>query len=157
MPPGPEAVHWLRLVALNFGRQASGLMESDDVGFTGARTTGGKQFMSRNFELLQKIGREQSLYATTAEEPMQEMEPPPVVVPSAHALEIAGAELEEITKGSATSYSCCLETMRRGCVFRRHGARKWLQLGVCAGGGSVGRSGLWHGFAWWMRTCEVRD
>jgi len=31
--------------------------------------------MSRNFELLQKIGREQSLYATTAEEPMQEMEP----------------------------------------------------------------------------------
>jgi capsular exopolysaccharide synthesis family protein len=54
--------------------------------------------MSRNFELLQKIGREQSLYATTAEEPMQEMEPPPVVVPVGSRLEIAGAELEEITK-----------------------------------------------------------
>jgi capsular exopolysaccharide synthesis family protein len=54
--------------------------------------------MSRNFELLQKIGREQSLYATTAEEPIQEMEPPPVVVPVGSRLEIEGAELEEITK-----------------------------------------------------------
>ncbi|MFZ0417798.1 MAG: CpsD/CapB family tyrosine-protein kinase [Candidatus Sulfotelmatobacter sp.] len=54
--------------------------------------------MSRNFELLQKIGREQSLYATTAEEPVQEMEPPPVVVPVGSRLEIEGAELEEITK-----------------------------------------------------------
>lgn len=55
--------------------------------------------MSRNFELLQKIGREQSLYATTtAEEPIREMEPPPVVVPVGSRLEIQGAELEEITK-----------------------------------------------------------
>jgi capsular exopolysaccharide synthesis family protein len=55
--------------------------------------------MSRNFELLQKIGREQSLYATTtAEEPIREMEPPPVVVPVGSRLQIEGAELEEITK-----------------------------------------------------------
>jgi capsular exopolysaccharide synthesis family protein len=55
--------------------------------------------MSRNFELLQKIGREQSLYATTtAEEPIREMEPPPVVVPVGSRLQIDGAELEEITK-----------------------------------------------------------
>lgn len=54
--------------------------------------------MSRNFELLQKIGREQSLYATTAEEPIQEMEAPPVVIPVGSRLEIEGAELEEITK-----------------------------------------------------------
>ncbi|MGA2019844.1 MAG: CpsD/CapB family tyrosine-protein kinase [Candidatus Sulfotelmatobacter sp.] len=54
--------------------------------------------MSRNFELLQKIGREQTLYTTTAEEPIQEMEPPPVVVPVGSRLEIEGAELEEITK-----------------------------------------------------------
>jgi capsular exopolysaccharide synthesis family protein len=58
--------------------------------------------MSRNFELLQKIGREQSLYASkTAEEPIiQEMEPCPVaaVVPVGSRLQIEGAELEEITK-----------------------------------------------------------
>jgi Mrp family chromosome partitioning ATPase len=59
--------------------------------------------MSRNFELLQKIGREQSLYATTtAEEPIiqevQEMEPPPGIVPVGSRLQIEGAELEEITK-----------------------------------------------------------
>jgi Mrp family chromosome partitioning ATPase len=57
--------------------------------------------MSRNFELLQKIGREQSLYTTTAEEPLEsihEMEPPPVVVPVGSRLQIEGAELEEITK-----------------------------------------------------------
>jgi len=55
--------------------------------------------MSRNFELLQKIGREKSLYATTtAEEPIREMEPPPIVVPVGSRLQIEGAELEEITK-----------------------------------------------------------
>jgi Mrp family chromosome partitioning ATPase len=54
--------------------------------------------MSRNFELLQKIGREQSLYATAAEEPVQEMEPPAVVAPVGLRLEIEAAELEEITK-----------------------------------------------------------
>jgi Mrp family chromosome partitioning ATPase len=54
--------------------------------------------MSRNFELLQKIGREQSLYATAAEEPVQEVEPPAVVVPVGLRLEIEAAELEEITK-----------------------------------------------------------
>jgi capsular exopolysaccharide synthesis family protein len=54
--------------------------------------------MSRNFELLQKIGREQSLYATAAEEPIREMEPPPVIVPVGSRLEIESAELEEITK-----------------------------------------------------------
>src|SRR5271156_519437 len=60
----------------------------------------GKEFMSRNFELLQKIGREQSLYATTtAEEPIvQEIEQPPVTVPVGSRLQIEGAELEEITK-----------------------------------------------------------
>jgi len=61
--------------------------------------------MSRNFELLQKIGREHSLYATTtAEQPIRELEPLepleplPVVVPVGSRLEIEGAELEEITK-----------------------------------------------------------
>src|ERR1700674_5887362 len=55
--------------------------------------------MSRNFELLQKIGREQSLYATTtAEEPIREIESPPVVAPAGSRLQIEGAELEEITK-----------------------------------------------------------
>ena len=54
--------------------------------------------MSRNFELLQKIGREQALYATAADEPVQEMEPPPVIVPVGSRLKIEGAELEEITK-----------------------------------------------------------
>jgi Mrp family chromosome partitioning ATPase len=54
--------------------------------------------MSRNFELLQKIGREQALYATTADETVQEMEPLPVIVPVGARLEIEGAELEEITK-----------------------------------------------------------
>lgn len=44
--------------------------------------------MSRNFELLQRIGREQSLYATTTTEepihgldPIRELEPPPNVTP----------------------------------------------------------------------------
>jgi capsular exopolysaccharide synthesis family protein len=55
--------------------------------------------MSRNFELLQKIGREQALYATAAEEPVvHEMEPPPIIVPVGSRLKIEGAELEEITK-----------------------------------------------------------
>lgn len=55
--------------------------------------------MSRNFELLQKIGREQVLYASTAaEEQIPEMEPAPPVVPVGTRLEIEGAELEEITK-----------------------------------------------------------
>jgi polysaccharide biosynthesis transport protein len=67
--------------------------------------------MSRNFELLQKIGRESSLYSTsTAEEPIQrlepmpglepihEIEPEPIVEPVGERLNIEGAELEEITK-----------------------------------------------------------
>ena len=54
--------------------------------------------MSRNFELLQKIGREQSLYATAAEEPLPEMEAPAVVIPVGSRLAIEAAELEEITK-----------------------------------------------------------
>ncbi|MFZ0318205.1 MAG: CpsD/CapB family tyrosine-protein kinase [Candidatus Sulfotelmatobacter sp.] len=54
--------------------------------------------MSRNFELLQKIGREQSLYVTTAEEPIQDVEAPPVEAPVGSRLEVEGAELEEITK-----------------------------------------------------------
>jgi protein-tyrosine kinase len=62
--------------------------------------------MSRNFELLQQIGREQSLYATTtAEEPIRDLEPIqdlepvlPEVVPVGSRLKIEGAELEEITK-----------------------------------------------------------
>jgi protein-tyrosine kinase len=61
--------------------------------------------MSRNFELLQKIGREQTLYATsTAEEPIsrqpiiEEMEPLPAIVSAGSRLQIEGAELEEITK-----------------------------------------------------------
>ena len=61
--------------------------------------------MSRNFELLQRIGREQSLYATTTTEepihgmdPIRELEPPPNVTPVGSRLKIEAAELEEITK-----------------------------------------------------------
>jgi Mrp family chromosome partitioning ATPase len=62
--------------------------------------------MSRNFELLQQIGREQSLYSTTATdepirglEPMQDLDPMlPEVTPVGSRLKIEGAELEEITK-----------------------------------------------------------
>lgn len=60
--------------------------------------------MSRNFELLQKIGREQSLYATsTAEEPLQEIDPiieleQATVEPAGTRLQIDPLELEEITK-----------------------------------------------------------
>jgi capsular exopolysaccharide synthesis family protein len=56
--------------------------------------------MSRNFELLQKIGREQALYSSSAtEEQIPELvEPTPEVVPVGSRLAIAGAELEEITK-----------------------------------------------------------
>jgi capsular exopolysaccharide synthesis family protein len=63
--------------------------------------------MSRNFELLQRIGREQSLYAaSTAEEPIREMEqlrdvmpePLPELAPVGTRLKIERAELEEITK-----------------------------------------------------------
>ncbi len=67
--------------------------------------------MSRNFELLQKIGRESSLYATsTAEAPIREVvpireldhlrdvEPLPDVARVGTRLQIEGAELEEITK-----------------------------------------------------------
>lgn len=60
--------------------------------------------MSRNFELLQKIGREQSLYATTtAEEPLHDVDPiheleQPTVEPVGTRLQIEPVELEEITK-----------------------------------------------------------
>jgi protein-tyrosine kinase len=62
--------------------------------------------MSRNFELLQQIGREQSLYSTTATdepirglEPIQDLEPVlPEVVPVGSRVKIEGPELEEITK-----------------------------------------------------------
>ena len=66
--------------------------------------------MSRNFELLQRIGREQSLYATTtADEPIRERRLDPLgpmdpVEPLADVervgsrLKIEGAELDEITK-----------------------------------------------------------
>ena len=60
--------------------------------------------MSRNFELLQKIGREQSLYTTTtaAEEPFVEIDPirelEPTVAPVGTRVQIDTAELEEITK-----------------------------------------------------------
>jgi len=61
--------------------------------------------MSRNFELLQKIGREQSLYATTTAEdpireidPIQELEPLPEVIPVGRRLHMEEAELEEMTK-----------------------------------------------------------
>jgi protein-tyrosine kinase len=62
--------------------------------------------MSRNFELLQQIGREQSLYsATTTDEPIHGLEPVedldpvlPEVTPVGSRLKIEGPELEEITK-----------------------------------------------------------
>jgi capsular exopolysaccharide synthesis family protein len=56
--------------------------------------------MSRNFELLQKIGREKTLYSTVAaEEPIAEMESTAApVVPTGSRLELQGAELEEFTK-----------------------------------------------------------
>jgi protein-tyrosine kinase len=61
--------------------------------------------MSRNFELLQRIGREQSLYATTTAEepvrdlePIRDLEPPANVTPVGERLKIEAAELEEITK-----------------------------------------------------------
>ena len=55
--------------------------------------------MSRNFELLQKIGREQTIYSSSAAaEEIPELEPSPVVVPLGSRLRIEGAELEEITR-----------------------------------------------------------
>jgi Mrp family chromosome partitioning ATPase len=61
--------------------------------------------MSRNFELLQRIGREQTLYSTTAAEepisdlePIRPIEPLPNPTPVGSRLKIEGAELEEITK-----------------------------------------------------------
>jgi protein-tyrosine kinase len=62
--------------------------------------------MSRNFELLQKIGRESSLYATvsTVETPLREIEsireiePLPEKAPVGTRLKMEGTELEEITK-----------------------------------------------------------
>jgi len=61
--------------------------------------------MSRNFELLQRIGREQALYATAATEepipdlePIRPIEPLPNITPVGSRLKIEAAELEEITK-----------------------------------------------------------
>jgi len=57
--------------------------------------------MSRNFELLQRIGREQELYATAPElEPVTIMPEQPVVFtgPVTPGLAIEGRELEEFTK-----------------------------------------------------------
>jgi capsular exopolysaccharide synthesis family protein len=56
--------------------------------------------MSRNFELLQKIGREQVLYTAAADDTIQEqeVEPLPVLSPVGSRLKIEGVELEEITK-----------------------------------------------------------
>lgn len=55
--------------------------------------------MSRNFELLQKIGREQAIYSSPVEEAvLPEVDNAPVAVPTGSRLEIEGAELEEFTK-----------------------------------------------------------
>jgi capsular exopolysaccharide synthesis family protein len=55
--------------------------------------------MSRNFELLQRIGREQALYTTPAPEPAPLQEQPvSFASPAASQLAIGGRELEEFTK-----------------------------------------------------------
>jgi capsular exopolysaccharide synthesis family protein len=56
--------------------------------------------MSRNFELLQRVGREQALYTTSSEvEPEPFVEQPVVFTPPVVSpLALAGSELEEFTK-----------------------------------------------------------
>ena len=56
--------------------------------------------MSRNFELLQRIGREQALYTTPPEAETEPFAEQPVVftAPVASPLALAGSELEEFTK-----------------------------------------------------------
>jgi protein-tyrosine kinase len=56
--------------------------------------------MSRNFELLQRIGREQALYTTPPEVEPEPFAEQPVVftAPVASVLALAGSELEEFTK-----------------------------------------------------------
>jgi protein-tyrosine kinase len=55
--------------------------------------------MSRNFELLQRIGREQVLYTTPTPEPVPVPEQPVTFTsPAASQLAISGRELEEFTK-----------------------------------------------------------
>jgi len=76
---------------------------------------------------------------------MQEMEPPPVVVPVGSRLEIAGAELEEITKVCATSILCCLETMRRGLWCSPARSQKMVAAGCVRGWRKCWPVRFWHG------------
>jgi len=68
----------------------------------GARTTGGKQFIESNFELLQKIGREQVPLRHALRRAYAEMEPPPVVYRRLTAWKLQGPSLRKL-RGSATS------------------------------------------------------